>query len=69
MTQVFTGSHLKTYFSMAIIKTSQRHPNIRKPYILTIPKSKIDLALKMILTAKSLRKLRPDGPLENTFQH
>ena len=23
MTQVFTGSHLKTYFSMAIIKTSQ----------------------------------------------
>ena len=31
MTQVPTGNHLKTYFSIEIMRTSQRHPNIRKP--------------------------------------
>ena len=30
MTQVPTGSHLRTYLSMEIIKTSKRHPSIRK---------------------------------------
>ena len=70
MTQVPTGSYLRTYFSMEIIKTSQRHPCIQKPlYILTIPTSKINLALKMTMTPTSFRKLRPDGPFENTLQH
>ena len=57
MPQVPTGSHLRTYFSTEIMKTSQRHPNIRKPLcILAIPKSKINLALKMKMTPKSFRK-------------
>ena len=57
MTQVPTGSHLRTYFSIEIMRTSQRHPNIWKPLcILTIPKSKTNLALKMTMTPKNLRK-------------
>ena len=44
MTQVPTAGHFRTCFSMEIIKTSQKHPNFRKPlYILTIPKSEIML--------------------------
>ena len=70
MTQVPTGNHLKTYFSIEIMRTSQRHPNIRKPLcILTIPKSKTNLALKMTMKPKSLYKPRPDGPFENTLQY
>ena len=70
MTGVSTGSHLRTYFSMEIMRTSQMHPNIQKPLcILAIPKSKINLALKMAMTPKSFRKPRPDGPFENTLQH
>ena len=70
MTQVPTGSHLRTYFSIETMRTSQRHPNIRKPLcILTIPKSKTNLALRMTMTPKNLRKLRPDGSFENTLQH
>ena len=59
MPQVPYGSHLRTYFSTEIMKTSQRHPNIRKPLcILTIPKSKTNSALKMTMTPKSFRKPR-----------
>ena len=59
MTQVPTGILLQTYFSMEIIKTPQRHPNIQKLlYFLTIPKAKLNLALKMIRTPKSFCKLR-----------
>ena len=55
---------------MEIIKTPQRHPNIRKPSgILTIHKAKLNLALKMISIPKSFRKLRHDRPFENTLQH
>ena len=62
------GESMRTYFSMEIMKTSQRHPNIGKSLgILTIPKSKINLALKMTMTTKSFRKPRPDGPFENTL--
>ena len=52
------------------MKTSQRHAIIRKLLcILTIPKSKINLALKMTMARNSFRKQRPDGPLESTLQH
>ena len=70
MIQVPTESHLRTYFSIEIMTTSQRHPNIRKPLcVLTIPKSKTNLVLKMTMTPKNLRKAGPDGPFENTLQH
>ena len=70
MIQVPTGSHLRTYFSIEIMTTSQRHPNIRKPLcVLTIPKSKTNLALKMPMTPKNLCKPGPDGPFENTLHH
>ena len=70
MIQVPTESHLRTYFSIEIMTTSQRHPNIRKPLcVLTIPKSKTNLVLKMTMTPKNLRKPGPDGPFENTLQH
>ena len=70
MTQVPTGSHLRTYFNIEIMRTSQRHPNIRKPLcILTIPKSKTNLALRVTMKPKNLRKLRSDGPFENALQH
>ena len=70
MIQVPTGSHLRTYFSIEIMTTSQRNPNIRKPLcVLTIPKSKTNLVLKMTMTPKNLRKPGPDGPFENTLQH
>ena len=36
-------------------------------YILTISKSKINLALKMTMRSKSFRKLRPEVPFENTL--
>ena len=68
MTQVPTGSHLRTYFCMEIIKTSHRYTNFRKPlFILIIPKSKINLALKMTMTPKSFRKLTSGIPFENTL--
>ena len=55
---------------MEITKTYQRHHNIRKALcILTIPNSKINLALNMKMTPKSFCRLRPDGPFENTVQH
>ena len=57
MTQVPTGSHVRTYFSMEIMKTSQRHPNIRKLYILTITTFITNLALKMTMTPISFREL------------
>ena len=58
MTRVPMGSYSRTYFSIEVIKTPQRHPNIRKPfYILTIPKVKLNLALKMIRTPKRFSKL------------
>ena len=64
MTQVPAGSHLRTYFSIEIMRICQGHPNIRKFLcILTIPKSKTNLALKMTMTPKNLRKPRPDGPV------
>ena len=46
-------------------------PNIRKPLcILTIPKSQVNLALKMTMTPNSFHKQpRPDVPFENTLQH
>ena len=70
MKQVLTGSHSRTYFSIEIMRTCQRHPNIRKPLCtLTIPKSKTNLALKMTMTPKNPRKPRPDGLFENTLQH
>ena len=70
MIQVPTGSHLRTYFSIEIMTTSQRHPNIRKPLcVLTIPKSKTNLVLKMTMTLKNLCKPGPDGSFENTLQH
>ena len=70
VTQVPTGSHLTTFFSIEIMRASQRHPNFRKPLcILTIPKSKTNLALKMTMTPKNLRKPRLDGPFENTLQY
>ena len=51
------------------MKTFQRHPNILKPlYILIITKSKLNLALKMTMTPKSFRKLRPDGLFENILK-
>ena len=64
-----TSPHRESFgcFSMEITKTSPKHPNIRKPlYILTIPKSKINLSLKMTMTPKNFRKLRSEGPFENT---
>ena len=70
MMQVPTRSHSRTYFSTEIMTTSQRHPIIRKPLcVLTIPKSKTNLALKMTITPKNLRKPGPDSPFENTLQH
>ena len=33
ITQVPTGSYVRTYFSVGIIKTSPRHPNFQKPSI------------------------------------
>ena len=58
MTWVPIGSYSRTYFSIEVIKTPQRHPNIRKAfYILTIPKVKLNLALKMIRTPKRFSKL------------
>ena len=70
MTQVPTGSRLRTYFSKEIMKTSQRLPNTRKTFcILTIPKSEINLALKMTMTPKSPHKPRPDGPFDINLQH
>ena len=37
--------------------TSQRHPNFRRTVcVLTIPKSKTNLVLKMTLTPKNIRK-------------
>ena len=70
MIQVPTGSHSRTSFRIEIMTTSQRHPNIRKPLcVLTIPKSKTNLVLKMTMTPKNLRKHGPDGPFENTVQH
>ena len=65
-----TGSHSRTYFRIEIMTTSQRHPNIRKPLcVLTIPKSKTNLVLKMTMTPKNLHKPGLDGPFENNFQH
>ena len=70
MTQVPIGCHLRTYFSTETMRRSQRHPNIRKPLcILTILKFKTNLALKMTMTPKNLRKPRSDSPFENTLQH
>ena len=70
MIQVPTESHLRTYFSIEIMTTSQRHPNIRKPLcVLAIPKSKTNLLLKMTMTPKNLHKLWPDGQFENILQH
>ena len=69
MTQVPKGSHLRSYFSIEIMRTFQRHPNIWRPlYMLTIPKSKTNLALKMTITLKNLCKRKPDGLFENTLQ-
>ena len=49
MTQALTGTHLRTYFSIEIMKTSQRHPNIRKPFcILTNPSPKWFLERSLI---------------------
>ena len=70
MIQVPTESHLRTYFSIEIMTTSQRHPNIQKPLcVLAIPKSKTNLLLKMTMTPKNLHKLWPDSPFENILQH
>ena len=45
------------------MKKSQRYSNIGKPLcILTIPKSKTNLKLKMTMTPKSFCKPTPDGP-------
>ena len=45
------------------MKKSQRYSNIGKPLcILTIPKSKTNLKLKMTMTLKSFCKPTPDGP-------
>ena len=63
MSQVTTGSYLRTYVTMEIIKTPQRHSNIWKPlYILIIHKARLNLALKMIRTPSSFRKLRHGSP-------
>ena len=55
-----TSRHRKSFeniFSMEITKTSQIDSNIRKPLcILAIPKSKINLSLKMKMKPKSFRK-------------
>ena len=70
MIQVPTRSHSRTYFRIEIMTTSQRHPNFRRTVcVLTIPKSKTNLALKMTMTPKNLRKPWPDGPFENTLHH
>ena len=70
MIQVPTESHLRTYFRIEIMTTSQRRPNIRKPLcLLAIPKSKTNLLLKMTMTSKNLHKPWPDGPFENILQH
>ena len=70
MIQVPTESHLRTYFSIEIMKKSQRHPNIQKPIcVLAIPKSKTNLLLKMTMTPKNLHKPWPHGPFENILQH
>ena len=69
MIQVPTESHLRTYFSIEIMTTSQRHPNIRKLLcVLAIPKSKANLLFKMTMTPKNLHKPWPDGPFENILQ-
>ena len=70
MIQVPTGSHPRTYFCIEIMTTSQRHPNIQKLLcVLTIPKSKRNLVLKMTMTPKNPCKPGPDGPFENILQH
>ena len=69
MIQVPTESHLKTYFSIEIMTTSERHLNIRKPLCPGHPKSKTNLLLKMTMTPKNLHKPWPDGPFENILQH
>ena len=70
MIQVPTESHLRTYFSIEIMTTSQRHPNIRKPLcVLAIPMSKINLLLKITIAPKNLHKPWPDGPFEKILQH
>ena len=70
MMQLPTRSDSRTYFSIEIMTTSQRHPNIRKLLcVLTIPKSKTNLALKMTMTPQNLRRPGPDGPFENNLQH
>ena len=57
MIQVPTESHLRTYYSIQIMTTSQRHPNIRKSLcVLAIPKYKTNLLLKMTMTPKNLHK-------------
>ena len=69
MIQVPTESHLKTYFSIEIMTTSERHLNIRKPLCPGHPKSKTNLLLKMTMTPKNLPKHWPDGPFEKILQH
>ena len=70
MIQVPTESHLRTYFSIEIMTTSQRCPNIQKPLcVLAIPKSKTNLLLNMTMTPKNLHKPWPDGPFKNILQH
>ena len=69
MMQLPTGSDSRTYFSIEIMTTSQRQPNIRKLLcVLTIPKSKANLALKMTMTPQNFLKPGPDGPFENNLQ-
>ena len=41
----------------------------RTPLYSNYPQGQIKLALKMIRTPKSSRKLKHNGPLENTPQH
>ena len=75
MTRAPTGSYLRIYFSMEVIKIPQRHPNLRKPLdILTIPKAKLNSALKMKGTEKlpetkaKLKQYKQYSPFRNTLQ-
>ena len=50
-----TGSHFRTYFSMEIIKTPQRHSNIRKPLYSDQPQGQFKFRIEHDKDTKKLQ--------------